>query len=83
MSVVLIAERSIPRAELVRRTAYCLFERAAEILRVLVAQCIGYLADALLIKDKHIFGGVHNLSLHVFLRRLSGLFFYQVAEIVW
>ena len=37
----------LPYPVLIRSHAHCLLERAAEILRILIAEAVGYLADAL------------------------------------
>lgn len=73
---------SLPYPILFRRHAHCLLERAAEILRILVAEAVGYLADALAGLREQLLGHIHRPLLDVFLRRAAGLLLYQVAEVV-
>lgn len=70
------------RSILIRRHAHCLLERAAEILRILIAEAVGYLADALAGLREQLLGHIHRPLLDVFLRRAAGLLLYQVAEVV-
>lgn len=72
----------LPYPILIRRHTHCLLERAAEILRILIAEAVGYLADALAGLREQLLGHIHRPLLDVFLRRAAGLLLYQVAEVV-
>lgn len=72
----------LPYPVLIRRHAHCLLERAAEILRILIAETIGYLADALADLREQLLGHIHRPLLDIFLRRAAGRLLYQVAEVV-
>lgn len=73
---------SLPYPILFRRHAHCLLKRAAEILRILIAEAVGYLADALAGLREQLLGHIHSLLLDIFLRRAAGLLLYQVAKVV-
>lgn len=65
-----------------RSIAYVLLEHAVEVLRILVSQLIGNLADCLPASYNHFFGQVDDFVLDIFLRRLSGFLLHQISEIV-
>ena len=65
-----------------RSIAYVLLEHAVEVLRILVSQFIGNLADCLPASYNHFFGQVDDFVLDIFLRCLSGFLLHQISEIV-
>lgn len=72
---------SILLAEAVGRTTYAFFEQPAEMLGIEKAQRIGNLTDALPAAEQHLLGEIDDFILYILLRRATGLFFHQVAEI--
>ena len=54
---------------LTQSIAYVLLEHAVEVLRILVSQLIGNLADRLPASYNHFFGQIDDFVLDIFLRR--------------
>ena len=64
-----------------RSIAYVLLEHAVEVLRILVSQLIGNLADRLPASYNHFFGQVDDFVL-VYSCASSGFLLHQISEIV-
>ena len=67
---------------LFRRTANLFFEKAKEMLRILKAQHICHLLRIHLRREDSFFHNLRYLQLNMFVRRLSGFRFHQIAEVV-
>ena len=64
------------------RVAHILLEHTVEVLRILIPQFVGNLADSFLASNNHLLGQVDDFVLDIFLCRLPGFLLYQVSEII-
>ena len=73
--------RHLP-AVFARRAPHVALEIAVEVLRILETETVCNLTHSLLRAQQFLFRQLYYFGLNKFLRRVSGLFLHEIAEIV-